>query len=84
GFLESGRQDYENIGLRYFEGEDSKGVNIVCSPRDYDAPKETLAGGHGSSEYYLVNDFLDSIEFNTRPVIDVIRGLEMTVPGIIA
>lgn len=84
GFLESGREDYENIGKRYFEGEDSKGVNIVCSPRDYDAPKETLAGGHGSSEYYLVNDFLDSIEFNTRPPIDVVRGLEMTVPGIIA
>ncbi len=84
GFLESGRENYENIGRRYFEGEDSNGVNIVCSPRDFDAPKETLAGGHGSSEYYLVNDFLDAVEFDKNPTIDVVKSLEMTVPGIIA
>ena len=84
GFLETGRQDYENIGKRYFADEDSDGKDIICSPKDPAAPKETVTGGHGSSEYYLINDFLDAIEFNLRPSIDVVRALEMTVPGIIA
>ncbi|NLY98848.1 MAG: hypothetical protein GX082_15780 [Clostridiaceae bacterium] len=43
-----------------------------------------MVGGHGSSEFYLVEDFLDAIEFDKTPAIDVVRGLEMTVPGIIA
>ena len=84
GFLESGRQEYENIGKRYISGENSTSTDIVCSPKDPDAPIETVVGGHGSSEYYLLNDFLDAIEYNKKPTIDVIKAMEMTVPGIIA
>ena len=57
---------------------------MTCSSSDPDAPKEALLGGHGTSEYYIVRDFIRSIESDTTPPIDVIRAMDMTVPGIIA
>ncbi len=51
---------------------------------DPDAPAEAQHGGHGTSEYYLIRGFLDSLEAGTRPPIDVIRSMDFTVPGIIA
>lgn len=85
GFLESGRTGYNGIGRRYFDGIDpNEGRDIMVSSSDIDAPQEALLGGHGSSEYYLVKDFLKSIEENTTPPIDVVRAMDMTVPGLIA
>ena len=85
GFLETGRTTYDNIGLRYFEGiDDQNGTEIVISSSDENAPSEALLGGHGTSEYYLVNDFLDSIVYDGTPPIDYLKGLDMTVPGLIA
>ena len=48
------------------------------------APKEARAGGHGTSEFYLVRDFLKAIETDTDPAIDIVRAMDMTVPGLIA
>ncbi|MBI5725514.1 MAG: Gfo/Idh/MocA family oxidoreductase [Planctomycetes bacterium] len=85
GFLETGRTGYDNIGLRYFEDIDNKnGRQIAVSSSDIDAPKEALLGGHGTSEFYLVQDFLDAIENDTPPPIDYVKGMDMTVPGLIA
>jgi predicted dehydrogenase len=85
GFLETGRTNYDNIGLRYFEEIDTKsGRNIAVNSSEIDAPKEALLGGHGTSEYYLVSDFLDAIEYDRTPPIDYIKGMDMTVPGLIA
>jgi len=41
-------------------------------------------GGHGTSEYYLIRDFLDAVETGSRPPIDVRRAMDFTVPGIVA
>jgi len=57
---------------------------LICSYSDPDAPEEAKLGGHGSSEYYLVRDFLESIENDTTPPIDVVKAMDMTVPGIIS
>ena len=85
GFLESGRSWYDNIGRRYFsEGDPVEGREITVSSTDIDAPAEAQAGGHGTSEYYLVRDFLRAIEEDTTPPIDIVRGMDMTVPGLIA
>jgi predicted dehydrogenase len=48
------------------------------------APEEALKGGHGTSEYYLIREFLDAVELGKKPPIDVIKSVEYTVPGIIA
>lgn len=49
-----------------------------------DAPPEATAGGHGTSEYFMCNDFVRCILDDTPPPIDVYRGLDYTVPGICA
>ena len=72
------------MGLRYIEGEDEACVDIEVSTSDKNAPPEALLGGHGTCEYYLVNDFLDSIINDKKPPIDIVRALDMSVPGLIA
>ncbi|MBQ3055632.1 MAG: Gfo/Idh/MocA family oxidoreductase [Oscillospiraceae bacterium] len=86
GFLESGRHGYDNIGLRYFDGLDDKKqeTRIAVSASDIEAPPEARLGGHGTSEYYLAQDFLNAIEFDLTPTLDVVRAMDMTVPGLIA
>jgi len=85
GFLESSRTDYAGVGRRYFSEQDPvEGHPIAINISDIDAPKEAAAGGHGTSEYYLVRDFLDSIKNDTTPPIDIVRAMDMTVPGLIA
>ncbi len=57
---------------------------IDCPNSDPDAPAEAQGGGHGTTEYYLVRDFVDAVKANVRPPLDVIKATDMTVPGIIA
>lgn len=59
------------------------GKAIPCPVSDPNAPDEAKAGGHGTSEYYLIHDFLSALENNARPPIDIARSLDFTVPGII-
>ena len=84
GCLESGRTRYDNMGLKYIEGEDAECVPMKISTSDPNAPAEARLGGHGTSEYYLVRDFLDSVIHDTKPPIDVVRAMDMSVPGLIA
>ena len=60
------------------------GQPFPCPIVDPDAPEDAKRGGHGTSEYYMIRDFLDAIEEGIRPPIDVIRSMDFTVPGIIA
>ena len=57
---------------------------IECPTVDPDAPAEALSGGHGTSEYYMVRDFVSALERNARPPIDVARAIDFTAPGICA
>ena len=82
GFLET--QEYSGIGKRYFEGVDEGPVNFEFSSSNKNDPTASTLGGHGTCEYYLIRDFLDSIENNTTPPIDIVKGLDMTIPGLIA
>jgi predicted dehydrogenase len=82
GFLESGRGS--EIGRIYVEGEDKVPREFKCTWEDPGAPEEAKKGGHGTSEYYLVNDFVDSIDKNVNPPIDIVKALEITAPGLIA
>jgi hypothetical protein len=68
------------------EGEtrDQEFDQMTASTVNPSAPEEAKHGGHGTSEYYLIRDFLDALESGVRPPIDVIRSMDFTVPGIIA
>jgi len=84
GFLETGRGGWETEGKIYIEGEDNEARTIICSCSDPSAPEEAKKGGHGTSEYFLIRDFITAIDGDTTPPIDVVKAVDMTIPGIIA
>lgn len=85
GFLEGSRTGYSGTGHRYFSELDRpEGEAIALHFSDVDAPKEAQLGGHGTSEYFLVRDFLESIKNDTTPPIDIVKAMDMTIPGLIA
>lgn len=85
GALESSRDGYDGVGCRFFKDIDPEsGRLIAINTSDIDAPKEAALGGHGTSEFYLVRDFLEAIKNDTTPAIDIVKAMDMTVPGIIA
>ena len=89
GFLENGREGgwESSKGKLYIEGEMSRegGYQVIdCPVSDPEASPEALGGGHGTTEYYLIRDFIDAVDQGTRPPIDVIRAIDFTAPGICA
>ncbi|MCX6047707.1 MAG: Gfo/Idh/MocA family oxidoreductase [Chloroflexi bacterium] len=89
GFVENGREGGwgGTKGRLYIEGEMAKhpGAQVFdCPTIDVNAPAEALQGGHGTSEYYMVRDFIDAIDNHTQSPIDVARAMDFTVPGICA
>lgn len=83
GAIETNRYRWYQELMLYTEAE-GKTQTIPCSLTHADAPPEASAGGHGTSEYYMIGDFIQAIINNEPPYLDVVRGLEMTVPGICA
>jgi predicted dehydrogenase len=84
GFLETGKLGtLDTVGLRYFEGIDSTSKQITAYGSNLDAPIEAH-GGHGTSDYTIANVFLDSIEKDITPPIDVNMAMDITIPGLIA
>ncbi|HOK80150.1 MAG TPA: Gfo/Idh/MocA family oxidoreductase [bacterium] len=83
GHLENKRVKGE--GFIYVDGKTpDDGEVFTSSVVDPNAPEEAKKGGHGTSEYYMIRDFLDSIKNNTEVPINVFRATEWTIPGIIA
>ena len=48
------------------------------------APPEARDGGHGTSEFWLLRDFLAAVRGQSPAPIDVFTGLDYTLPGIYA
>jgi predicted dehydrogenase len=48
------------------------------------APAESRLGGHGTSEYWLLPEFMAAVGGGGRSPIDVHRALDYTLPGICA
>src|SRR5262245_13726966 len=53
-------------------------------PERLAAPQAARSGGHGNSEYWLVQDFLAAVRGERECPIDVYRGLDYTLRGICA
>jgi predicted dehydrogenase len=45
-------------------------------------PPEALRAGHGGGDYFVVKDFVDAVENETKPPIDVYTALEWTAAGL--
>lgn len=85
GCIEKDRFNWED-GYAYFKDDpQTKALTKVkISTSDPDAPPEAKLGGHGTSEYYLVRDFVQSILKDTTPPIDVYTALNFGLPGLCA
>lgn len=79
--------------LLYIEGMPglSTPMELPLSNNDLGVPPEPYLGGHGSSkyfmgtsDYFMVDDFVLCILDDTKPAIDVYEGLDQTLPGICA
>lgn len=69
--------------LLYVEGMPglSTSIELPLSANHHGAPSEACLGGHGTSEYFMVGDFVRCILDDTKLAIDVYEGLEQTLPG---
>jgi len=89
GFVETGREGGWGVTTgRYFtldEMTKEEGSQpIECPTADPNAPEEAKRGGHGTSEYYMIRDFVGAIESGKQPPIDVTRAVDFTIPGLCA
>lgn len=88
GFVENGRTGgAATQGRLFVDGEMAREAGareIDCANSDPGAPPEAASGGHGTSEYFMVRDFLTAIQTGTQPPIDVVRSVDFTLPGILA
>jgi predicted dehydrogenase len=89
GFVENGRTGGAgpSTGRLFIEGEmshEAGAQEIQCAYSDPQAPPEAIVGGHGTSEFYMVRDFINAIQTGSQPPIDVVRSVDFTLPGILA
>jgi len=84
GYIESSRAGIPGTGQLYIEAEMDKPQGIEVTNVDTNLPKEARAGGHGTAEYSLVQDFLAALAAGRKPPIDEVRAMDLTIPGLIA
>jgi predicted dehydrogenase len=86
GHLENSRLDkHSDDGIHYVEGQPKKdNTPVPFSKVDPSLPADAAGGGHGTSEYYMIRDFIEAVQSGASPAIDVVKACDMTIPGIIA
>jgi len=84
GFVESNRRGIPGPGMLYAEDQMDDVEEIEVSTIDTSLPEEARAGGHGTAEYALVQDFLAALEAGRKPPLYESRAMDLTVPGLIA
>jgi predicted dehydrogenase len=85
GHLENQRDRGEGL---YYSTDDHKShkeaLAMPCPSIDPGAPEEAKKGGHGTSEYFMIRDFLEAVKSGVKPPIDAVKAADMTIPGLIA
>ena len=84
GYVESSRRGIPGTGLLYVEDEMEAPVEIEVGTVDTNLPEEARAGGHGTAEYSLVQDFLAALQSGRKPPLDEARAMDLTLPGLVA
>ncbi len=82
GTLENRRVPWEEAKM--YRAGDEKMAPVPAEASDPDAPAEATAGGHGTSEYYMVDGFIRGVLEGRRPPIDVYRSMDYSAPGLCA
>ena len=94
GCYESGRVHGEQSNV-YFSPGGKTNPEAAWEPlnnyaKDYlpdewlNPPPEARAGGHGTSEWFMIRDFINAVRENLSPPIDIYAALNCTAPGLYA
>lgn len=68
-----------------YEWKPLKDYEERCLPEQWlKPPEEALKAGHWGGDYWILRDFLDSIENDTTPPIDIYKALDFTAPGLVS
>lgn len=63
-----------------YQGADASLPDLSCPP----LPPTVKPGGHGGSHGHLMNEFVESILLNRRPLVDISMALNLSVAGVVA
>ena len=61
-----------------------KTLNRKINSKRPPLPPDVQGGGHGGSHGHLTNNFIESILFDKKPIVDISDALNMTMSGVIA
>jgi predicted dehydrogenase len=89
GFIETDRlgtdpQEHAQRGILYVKSEMSNFEHKKWVEVDPSFPEYATMGGHGTSDYNTLLQFLRALDTGQKPILDEIRAWDMTVPGLIA
>lgn len=85
GVLESQRHDGDTIKGYFEDIPNLHGmVKFPLGNTHTRVPAAATLGGHGTSEYFMIKGFVDSIVNDTKPPIDIFDAMDFTVPGLCA
>ena len=82
GSFETGRFREARTVCYYSLGNKEQVTREECSHPELPQFSETLGAGHGKTSMQIVLDFVQAIQNGTSPPVDLMRALDMTLPGI--
>jgi predicted dehydrogenase len=89
GFIETDRLGVDRErkiqrGLLYLQSEMEQTQQVDWPEIDYSFPDYATLGGHGTSDYNTLLQFLRALDTGKKPILDEVRAWDLTVPGLIA
>lgn len=89
GFIETDRLGVDSEkkiqrGLLYLKSEMEHTQQVDWPEIDYSFPDYATLGGHGTSDYNTLLQFLRALDTGDKPILDEVRAWDLTVPGLIA
>ena len=87
GLMENCRcGDQQSMRLRVepFDAADGELVDKVYMPDFPSYGKDAAEAGHGGGDYFTSYHFAEAIRENRQPYLDVYRGIDMSIVGILA
>ena len=88
GFVETDRAgrdaEHNQNGLLYIKSEMDHFQKVTWPEIDSSFPDFAILGGHGTSDYNTLLQFLRALDAGEKPILDEVRAWDLTVPGLVA
>lgn len=83
GTFEGGRTNQSQVFYQSRRESEEQGLRLLDAPY-WNHPGVQLATGHGTSEYFMMKDFLEAIREDSPPAIDAVESARSIAPAICA